>query len=236
MTGADASQQSLALRLLMHPDSVLPPEVAARVPDVFTSGLTRLTIMCDLAQTVADLTGEYLEPGDIRRVQSWLRAGRWAAIRERAPAFPARVRESIRTRALRWVGAFALERSEAARIIEGTDTMADPGYWTDDPEATLRRLLSARDDGTGADPVLLAHTAERTGETELAETFFQEESWREFGPAMIYRLAKLYETSGRSDEALETYRRFLSMWSGADPDLPPVVAAKNAVRRLGGGS
>jgi hypothetical protein len=32
---------------------------------------------------------------------------------------------------------------------------------------------------------------------------------------------------------MQTYQRFLAMWSGADPQLSPVVAAREAIRRLG---
>lgn len=50
---------------------------------------------------------------------------------------------------------------------------------------------------------------------------------------MTWRLAKLYEATERPAEAVEAYRRFLTLWSGADPALPPVVEAREALARLG---
>lgn len=90
-----------------------------------------------------------------------------------------------------------------------------PDCWTDDPGELLARLLAARDHGTGAYPVLLAHTAHRAGDTALAENLFIEESWREFGPAMTWRLTKLSKATERPAEAAEAYRRFLTLWNRA---------------------
>jgi hypothetical protein len=53
---------------------------------------------------------------------------------------------------------------------------------------------------------------------------------------MTWRLAKLYEATERAAEAVEAYNRFLTLWSGADPDLPPVVEAREALARLGPGA
>jgi hypothetical protein len=38
----------------------------------------------------------------------------------------------------------------------------------------------------------------------------------------------------RPEAALEAYRGFLTMWADADPSLPPVVEARDAVDRLEG--
>ncbi|MGB5526947.1 MAG: hypothetical protein WBN79_08815, partial [Gemmatimonadota bacterium] len=104
--------------------------------------------------------------------------------------------------------------------------------WIEDPLREVDRLLTARDDGTGADPVLLAHLADRAGDIERAERFLTEESWREFGPAMLYRLGNLYRATDRPAEAGEAYTRFLEMWIGADPELPPVVIARDFLEGL----
>ena len=63
---------------------------------------------------------------------------------------------------------------------------------------------------------------------------FEEESWRAFGPAAVCRLARPLESEGRLDQALDRYRGFLELWSGADAELPPVVEARAAVERLEG--
>ncbi len=47
-------------------------------------------------------------------------------------------------------------------------------------------------------------------------------------------LARAHEALGDADAALEGYRGFLMMFEGADPDLAPVVEAREAVARLGG--
>lgn len=54
--------------------------------------------------------------------------------------------------------------------------------------------LEDRVDGSGADPLLLAHhLAERPVDRELAIELLEEGAWRECGPAAVYRLARLME-------------------------------------------
>lgn len=48
------------------------------------------------------------------------------------------------------------------------------------------------------------------------------------------RTGRAYEELGRTEEALEAYRGFLTMWADADPSLPLVVEAREAVERLRG--
>ena len=188
--------------------------------------------MSEQPQLIADLTARYLEPADRRRIGAWLRAGRWAAIREASSSFAPAMQDSVLLLALRWAGAFGLEREQAALISQRAHHAIGPDFWTADARGTLARMFAARDDGTGADPVLLAHLADRVGDTAQAESLLAEESWREFGPAMTYRLAQLYERTSRPTQALEAYQRFLKLWSGSDSDLPPVHVATEAVRRL----
>jgi len=61
----------------------------------------------------------------------------------------------------------------------------------------------------------------RAGDVGLAHDLFAGESWREFAPAALFRLATIHETTDRPGETLKTHRTFLSLWSGADPRLPP---------------
>lgn len=48
------------------------------------------------------------------------------------------------------------------------------------------------------------------------------------------RTGRAYEALGRTEEAREAYRGFLTMWTDADPDLPPVAEAREALARLEG--
>ena len=114
--------------------------------------------------------------------------------------------------------------------------MGDSSWWTpeSDAGAMVETMLADRDDGTGADPVLLAHLAERSGDLDLAARLFESEGWRYYGPAATYRLARLRDRQGRAEAAVVHYRTFLELWSGADVDLAPMVAAREALERLGG--
>jgi serine/threonine protein kinase/tetratricopeptide (TPR) repeat protein len=46
------------------------------------------------------------------------------------------------------------------------------------------------------------------------------------------RLAKLYEQKGLTDKAIEQYELALSYWQDADPDLAPVIEARQSLSRL----
>jgi tetratricopeptide (TPR) repeat protein len=49
------------------------------------------------------------------------------------------------------------------------------------------------------------------------------------------RLGELYEARGSADQAVEWYGRFVDLWSGADPELQPVVRdARARIQRLTG--
>jgi len=50
----------------------------------------------------------------------------------------------------------------------------------------------------------------------------------------MLRLGRTYEALGRTEEALEAYRVFLSRTEGADEEVGAVQVAREAVRRLGG--
>jgi tetratricopeptide (TPR) repeat protein len=52
-------------------------------------------------------------------------------------------------------------------------------------------------------------------------------------PAHLHR-AEIHEASGDRARAIEHYRAFVDLWSGADPEFQPSVeAARTALRRLG---
>jgi tetratricopeptide (TPR) repeat protein len=223
---------SLLRILLLDPEAEIPAELAERVPDHFTVEAGRILAMSAQPGTLADIAIRYLPPGDFRRVTAMLRAGRWEAVRTAAEEFPPAIQSQLQATALAWIGAFGLDRSSASLIWDGPLSVPVPDYWIEDPLREMDRLLTARDDGTGADPVLLAHLADRAGDIERAERFLTEESWREFGPAMLYRLGNLYRATDRPAEAGEAYTRFLEMWSGADPELPPVVIARDFLEGL----
>jgi tetratricopeptide (TPR) repeat protein len=201
-------------------DTVMPRVIRLLVP------------RSDRPQVIADASERYLAAGDQTRILASLRAGRWNAVRRAFRELPPATRAMIEPMALRWVGAFGLRRDDAALILDRPSTLPEPDFWNSDAKGAVSRMMAARDNGTGADPLLLAHMAERSGDVALAATLFEEESWRELGPAALFRLAKIHEAAGRSDAAMQTYQRFLAMWSGADPQLSPVVAAREALRRL----
>ena len=51
-------------------------------------------------------------------------------------------------------------------------------------------------------------------------------------PRYILELARLLEKTGDKRSALTEYQRFLELWKSADPDLPELNEARQAVQRL----
>lgn len=179
----------------------------------------------------ADLAERFLPNTSVAWLRSMLRAGRWGAARTAVVAIPQPARDTAMRYAVEWIGAFGLDRDRTSLIVSAPIPPNSPDFWNSDPHAALQNLLKLRDDGTGADPLVIASLAMRAGDTAQADSLLNQESWREFGPAATYRLAKLYEATGRHEDALRAYARFLEMWRTADADLPPVREAKAKLGR-----
>ena len=110
-----------------------------------------------------------------------------------------------------------------------------------DSATRLKIEVPSRFRSPGSGSVALKSVSEPCGRSVSREDLlergpyaFDAGSAIEVGPAAVYRLARLYESEGRTEEALGRYRDFLELWSGADPELPPVVEARVAVERLEG--
>ena len=55
---------------------------------------------------------------------------------------------------------------------------------------------------------------------------------RLINPLYHYRLAKLYEQTGATDDAIREYTRFLSLWKDADKDQSDYVDARKRLALL----
>ena len=53
-------------------------------------------------------------------------------------------------------------------------------------------------------------------------------------PFSRLRLAALYETAGRIDQAIEQYKILATTWKNADPGLPEVVTVRKKLAKLKG--
>ena len=51
-------------------------------------------------------------------------------------------------------------------------------------------------------------------------------------PKYHYRLARLYQEKGRSEQAIKEYKKFLELWEDADNDLPELKEAKKRLATL----
>lgn len=194
-------------------------------------GALRVLMQSDRPQVLADGIQQWGAPADVEQALL-MRAGRWSQLSGAILEGPLGDVADPAT----WLGLFELRPDEGYLGVEGLPAELPPEWTASRAEAValVATMIQDRDDGTGADPLLLAHLAERAGDRELAMRLFGEESWREFGPAAVYRLARLLQAEGRPDEALGRYREFLELWSGADAELPPVLEARSAVERLEG--
>lgn len=82
--------------------------------------------------------------------------------------------------------------------------------------------------------LLLGDALAAAGQWEEARVQWQSIfSWAHRAPARL-RLGRAADALGDVDAALEEYGSFLLMWEEADPSLPPVVEAREAMARLGG--
>jgi tetratricopeptide (TPR) repeat protein len=83
----------------------------------------------------------------------------------------------------------------------------------------------------------LAETYALMGDQNNAITYYRKalESERHSSPYMIqfhYRLGLLSEEKKEFQAASEAYRRFLSFWKDADPDIPILIDAKERLGAL----
>jgi tetratricopeptide (TPR) repeat protein len=74
-------------------------------------------------------------------------------------------------------------------------------------------------------------------EYEKLLTFDPGSKWRRFpNPICHFRLTRLLEDKGDKAGAKEHYRKFLELWSQADPGIPEFVEAKKRLAALNAGS
>jgi tetratricopeptide (TPR) repeat protein len=69
---------------------------------------------------------------------------------------------------------------------------------------------------------------------DQAVRYFRSMWLNQFKAYGAYRLGQIYEEFGQTEQARASYRSFLRMWAGADPDLPQLEVAREAMGRLGG--
>ena len=88
-----------------------------------------------------------------------------------------------------------------------------------------------------------AQTFDALAEVDSAIAYFEtfvhpvhvarDNSVRSYLPTVVRRLAELEESRGNTDAAIEHYRRFLELWSDADPELrDQVTSVQRALSRL----
>ena len=112
--------------------------------------------------------------------------------------------------------------------------------WADlaagDPRAALERwrLFSGRTYRVGARILGMALAFEAENDLERAEQHYRAALFMPERPVATYRLARLFERTGRTSEALTEYRRLEMMWADADLDFPPWVETRAALTRLAG--
>ncbi len=121
---------------------------------------------------------------------------------------------------------------------------ADIALAENDPSSALEALDSMKNITifvNGMLPIehltMLARAHQMAGDLEEAVTVHNE-TLRLFGGNALshYELGKLHEESGRPDEAIQHYRRFLEMWRNADEGLPQPEYARARLESLGAGS
>lgn len=112
-------------------------------------------------------------------------------------------------------------------LNEGTRGDDPPIYW----RAERHLLYGLALDGIGAADSAIIHL-EAVVDSGLVADWLVTPS-RAFLPTVELRLAELEEARGSTSVAIEHYRRFLDLWSDADPELGrQVEAARRALTRL----
>ncbi|NIP57998.1 MAG: tetratricopeptide repeat protein, partial [Gemmatimonadetes bacterium] len=153
--------------------------------------------------------------------------------------------DTVRTRALAALDAMDLEARDVPLGIFGGAATADEARRS---AAAAAHLVAGRPDEAHAlleetlaqdafDPLavlLMGDTEAALGNPAEAIRYWETLLRTPFRPHVRLRTGRAYEELGRTEEALEAYRGLLTMWADADPSLPPVVEAREAVERLGG--
>jgi tetratricopeptide (TPR) repeat protein len=153
---------------------------------------------------------------------------------------PARARQALRE----WEASGRTAHGDDARWARATSAaiaLAEGRY--DDAQADalafgtryfcrvcLASMLARAHDGAGRSDSALV-------QWEAYATSWQRGAWWDFSemPRSYQRLGELYEARGDRDKAVEWYGRFVDLWSGADPELQPVVRdVQGRIQRLAG--
>jgi tetratricopeptide (TPR) repeat protein len=146
----------------------------------------------------------------------------------------------VEARTRRWrISADSLEASgdsAGARVSRWLAQMLESrARWgAGDPEGALARLESLQREATGwgftygineIQRFWLADLNLELGNTESAELYYR--SLIERARAVL-ALAKIRDEAGDTDEAVQLYARFITLWKDADPELQPQVEAARA--------
>ena len=141
----------------------------------------------------------------------------------------------------------ALDRDEVAGEARASIEGAINGYATwvrGDAAGALEHLMIevARNEALNDPPLsnvralLMGQVLKELGRPDEAErylaTILRDRQMPILGVTAWVVLAELYEETGRSDEALDAWQKFLTAWKDADPDLPVLAEARAAVARL----
>jgi tetratricopeptide (TPR) repeat protein len=130
----------------------------------------------------------------------------------------------------RLMGEIAREKDDLAKAVVSFETAASflphENYKTDLHILYLDSLASAYHQKGDLDK------ARNTYESILSLTTGRVR-WGDLYARSFYRLAKILQEQGQKEKAAGFYRRFLEVWSQADPGLPEIADARKQVTALG---
>lgn len=117
-----------------------------------------------------------------------------------------------------------------ALLKDGTAGDYKPSFWA----AMVDLLYGLANDGAGSADSAIAYLEAAVSPGELAIWWVPASNV--YLPFVLWRLAELEESRGNTAAAVDHYRRFLELWSDADPEVHgQVAAAERALTRLAGG-